>query len=94
MAGDGLTREQIMHGLRSAKGWAVKDDILSKTFSFASFKEAIDFVNQVAEKAERLDHHPDIDIRYDKVTISLSSHDVGAVTDRDLELAKAIEEDA
>ena len=72
-------------------GWAEVDDALEREFTFASFPEAIAFVTRVAELAERENHHPDIDIRYDRVKLSLSSHDAGGITERDLALADAID---
>jgi 4a-hydroxytetrahydrobiopterin dehydratase len=56
-----------------------------------TFPEAISLVNRVAEEAERANHHPDIDIRYTKVVFTLSTHDAGGVTRKDLDLAAAID---
>ena len=65
--------------------------MLTKTFTFRTFADGIDFVQRVARAADRMDHHPDIDIRYTKITCTLSTHDAGGITDADLTLAGAIE---
>ena len=62
-----------------------------RTVGLRSFPTAIAVVDRVAQVAEEMDHHPDIDIRYTKITCSLSSHDAGGITEKDLALAKSIE---
>jgi 4a-hydroxytetrahydrobiopterin dehydratase len=62
-----------------------------KTYSLRTFPEVISLVNRVADEAERANHHPDIDIRYNKVMFSLSTHDAGGITQKDLDLAAAID---
>ncbi|HVF40271.1 MAG TPA: 4a-hydroxytetrahydrobiopterin dehydratase [Gemmatimonadaceae bacterium] len=81
----------IQRDLGSLPGWARRSDVLTKTYQFRGFLEAIAFVNRVAEVAEEANHHPDIDIRYARVTLTLSTHDAGGITQNDLSLAKAIE---
>lgn len=71
--------------------WALQGKVVSRTFSFADFTEAMGFVTRVALAAERAFHHPDIDIRWNKVTVALTSHDVGGLTGRDTELAARID---
>ena len=68
-------------------GWAEVDDALEREFKFDDFVEAMAFVNRVAELAESEDHHPDIDIRWNRVTLRWSTHSAGGITDRDRELA-------
>jgi 4a-hydroxytetrahydrobiopterin dehydratase len=75
-----------MHG-----AWQEDESGIFQTFTFDNFKQAIEFVNKVAELAEAHNHHPDIDIRYNKVTLLLITHSQGAVTDKDWQLAKEIE---
>lgn len=75
-------------------GWARKGDALLKAYSFARFADGIRFVDQVAVVADRMNHHPDIDVRYTNITFSLSTHDAGGITQKDLDLAKAIEDAA
>jgi len=88
---DTLNQEQIEAALGELGEWGFEHEALTRTFRFADFPHAIDFVEHLAEVAERRQHHPDIDIRYNKVTLRLSSHDAGGVTQRDVELAEAIE---
>ena len=89
-----LSDLEIRRALASLPGWARKGDALNKTYSFARFSDGIRFVQQVAEVADRMNHHPDIDIRYTRIAFSLSTHDAGGITQRDLELASAIEQTA
>ncbi len=86
-----LSRLVIHEKLKSLPSWSLEDGELTREFEFADFVAAIEFVNQVAEKAEAASHHPDIDIRYNKVRFALVSHDAGGLTDRDFDLAAAIE---
>jgi 4a-hydroxytetrahydrobiopterin dehydratase len=72
--------------------WDFKDGKLVKSFNFPSFMNAIYFVNEVAKVAQRLDHHPIITINWKTVKLSLKSFDVGAITKRDIALAKGIME--
>jgi 4a-hydroxytetrahydrobiopterin dehydratase len=81
---------EIQQGLAAIPDWALNDGALVRSFSFADFREAMSFVNSVAALAERAGHHPDIDIRYNKVNLALSSHDAGGVTERDFSLASEI----
>lgn len=81
----------IQRGLGSLPGWSRKGDILSKTFQFQNFPDGINFVNRVAEAAESAQHHPDIDIRYTKVSCMLTTHDAGGITQKDLSMASEIE---
>jgi 4a-hydroxytetrahydrobiopterin dehydratase len=71
--------------------WTLSGEEISRTFVFADFNEAMGFVNRVALAAEVADHHPDIDIRWNKVTLVLSTHDEGALTDKDTDLAVAFD---
>ena len=68
--------------------WEEKDDALVREFEFESFPKAIAFVDRLAEAAESENHHPDIDIRYRKVTVRWTTHSVGGITDRDREMAE------
>lgn len=69
-------------------GWEERDDALVREFELPSFMEAIAFVDRLAEIADAENHHPDIDIRYRKVTVRWTTHDAGGITDRDRELAE------
>ena len=81
----------IQRELGSLAGWSRKSDVLTRQYSFRDFVEAMEFVNHVAAAAEAANHHPDIDIRYSKVTLTLSTHDAGGITQADLDLARAID---
>ena len=72
--------------------WNELNNTITKTFEFNSYLDGIDFVNEVANLAEQDNHHPDIEIVYCKVTISLTTHDVGGLTDKDYKLAKLIDD--
>ncbi len=71
--------------------WQVREGALVFTFAFKDFLEAIAFVDKIAELAEQADHHPDIDIRHNKVTIALSTHGEGGLTEKDFALAGEID---
>jgi 4a-hydroxytetrahydrobiopterin dehydratase len=81
----------IQRELGKLAGWSRKGDALTKTFQFKDFMTGIDFVGGVAQAAQKADHHPDIDIRYTKVTCALSTHSAGGITQKDLDLAAQIE---
>jgi 4a-hydroxytetrahydrobiopterin dehydratase len=67
--------------------WARDGDVITRTYEFADFNESMGFVTRVALIAEKADHHPDIDIRWNKVTLTLSTHSEGGITPKDLDLA-------
>ncbi|MGE5749395.1 MAG: 4a-hydroxytetrahydrobiopterin dehydratase, partial [Gemmatimonas sp.] len=75
-------------------GWSRRGDALVRTYQFRNFSQAMEFVNRVAGLAESAGHHPDIDIRYSKVTLSLSTHDAGGITSNDVSLARAIDSES
>ena len=86
---DTLNQEQIGAALAELEGWGFEGEALRKTFRFNDFGHAIDFVERLAEVAEERGHHPDIDIRYNKVTLHCVTHSAGGVTTRDVDLARA-----
>lgn len=90
MISDDAIQKKIAKELDNS-GWELKDGKLTKLFKFQSFIKAIDFVNDVATIAERLDHHPIIIINWKTVKLSLKSFDVDAITNRDIILAKEIQ---
>lgn len=85
-----LPESEVRDALASLPGWIVTGNAIQRVFEFANFAEAMTFVNKVAEAAEAANHHPDITINYNKVTMSLTSHDSGGVTKRDLRMARTI----
>jgi 4a-hydroxytetrahydrobiopterin dehydratase len=89
-----LSDLEIRRAVGALPGWSRKGDALSKTFGFPRFADGIRFVQRIAEVADRMNHHPDIDIRYTNITFALSTHDAGGITQRDFDLAKAIEQAA
>ena len=88
---DTLNQEQIEAALGELGDWGLEGDTLTRTFRFADFVHAVEFVEHLAEVAEERQHHPDIDIRYNKVTLRLSTHSAGGITMRDVDLAEAIQ---
>ena len=86
-----LTTGEIQQHLGELKGWRIEDGQLTKTYQFDTFVLAINFVNGVGDLAERAGHHPDIDIRYNKVRLNLSSHDAGGITAKDFDLAAQVD---
>jgi 4a-hydroxytetrahydrobiopterin dehydratase len=83
-----LTAPQIRLRLQTLPGWSKRAKTIRRTFKFAGFLKSLDFVNRVGRKAQKANHHPDIDIRFDKVTLKLSTHDAGGITGRDFALAR------
>jgi 4a-hydroxytetrahydrobiopterin dehydratase len=83
---------EIRAGLDGLKGWAREGDSIRKTYTLDTFPDAIAFVNRIAELAEEADHHPDMDIRFNRVACTLSTHSAGGLTRRDFDLARKIDE--
>ncbi|MGD0939373.1 MAG: 4a-hydroxytetrahydrobiopterin dehydratase [Terracidiphilus sp.] len=83
--------EEATSRLGALPGWQIQDGQLTRTFNFEDFLEALAFVNRVGERAEEAGHHPDIDIRYNRVRLSLVSHDAGGLTDKDFALATTVD---
>lgn len=82
-----LTEAEVAEFLAQHPRWTRAGEELSRTFELADFRAAMAFVNRVAEAANAADHHPDIDIRYRKVRLALTTHDAGGLTSRDTLLA-------
>jgi 4a-hydroxytetrahydrobiopterin dehydratase len=87
-----LDEEEIEQRLDELGDWEREGDEIAKVFEFDDFPAAMQFVTAVANLAERYDHHPDIDIRYNKVKLSLSTHSEGGLTPRDFDVAGEIEQ--
>jgi 4a-hydroxytetrahydrobiopterin dehydratase len=85
-----LTSAEIKEALQKIPGWTLQDGKLTREWTFKDFIQAIEFVNKIATLAEAAGHHPDIDIRYNRVHLSLVSHDAGGITQRDANMAKQI----
>lgn len=84
-----LTAKQVTERLARLPEWSRLGDSIQRTYDFPDFLRAMSFVNRVAERAEADQHHPDILVRYGKVTLTLSTHDAGGLTARDFDLAVA-----
>jgi 4a-hydroxytetrahydrobiopterin dehydratase len=82
-----LSLDEISAKLASLPGWSVEHGELVREFQFPDFLGSIAFVNSVAKLAEDAGHHPDIDIRYNKVRLALTTHDAGGITAKDFDLA-------
>ncbi|MGD0997773.1 MAG: 4a-hydroxytetrahydrobiopterin dehydratase [Thermoleophilia bacterium] len=88
---DKLSDQQRDDALERLNGWQAQGEAITRTFQLRDFARAIDFVNAVAEMADDANHHPDIDIRFNKVKINLTTHSVGGLTRSDIELAAGID---
>ena len=88
---DKLNDESIDGWLKGRRGWKRSEKALIKSFEFPSFRNAIVFVNRVASLADDSDHHPDIDIRYTTVRLSLTTHSADGLTEKDLRLAESVD---
>lgn len=86
-----LDDSQVRSRLDALPGWAREGDAIRKTYTLDSFPAAIAFVNQIAHIAQQADHHPDIDIRFDRVACTLSTHSEGGLTGKDFDLAGSID---
>lgn len=88
-----LSSEQVTEKLKAFRGWELAGDKIEKTYRLSDFIKVVEIVNKIAIVAEHANHHPDISIHdYNQLTISLSTHDAGGVTQLDLNLAKEIEQ--
>lgn len=85
-----LSKAEISERLKSLPNWQVNNNQLTYTHKFKNFVEAINFVNCLVAPAETANHHPDIAISYNQVTINLTTHDVGGLTDQDFDMATTI----
>lgn len=88
---DLLNAQDIKTWLKKLPSWDLEKKHIERVFEFDDFSQAIEFVNGVAEIAEEDDHHPEIDVRYSKVTLRLSTHSEGGLTDLDFEVAEKID---
>ncbi len=89
-----LTEPEILEKLNAAPAWLRDGDEIQRKLRFPDFKAAMAFVNRVADLAEGMDHHPDILVQYNRVTLSLAPHSAGGLTVMDFELAKRIDASA
>jgi 4a-hydroxytetrahydrobiopterin dehydratase len=87
-----LTTEQIAVQLKTIPAWTHRAQTITRTCKFENFLMSIAFVRRIAKRAEKLQHHPDIDIRFDQVTLTLTTHDQGGLTKNDFTLAGQCDE--
>jgi 4a-hydroxytetrahydrobiopterin dehydratase len=83
-----LSSRQIKLRLKAIPEWSTRGRAIHRRFVFKGFLEGIDFVNRIAAKAEKANHHPDIDIRWNKVALTLTTHDKGGLTEKDFSMAQ------
>ncbi len=86
-----LSPDRINEHLADVSQWSLNGDLLQRTLGFEDFNGAIAFVNRLRDLAEGMQHHPDIMIRYNKVTLTLTTHDAGGLTEKDFAFARATE---
>ena len=86
-----LSDQEIRDGLAGLPGWRLGDGEIEKLYELADFRAAVAFVVRVGFEAEAANHHPDLDVRWNKVRVALATHSEHAITTKDLELARAIE---
>lgn len=84
-----MSAQEITAGLAERPQWSELSGSIQRTYQFKDFVASIAFVNKVAEYAERVQHHPDILVRWNKVTLTVNTHDAGGITEKDFSLAAA-----
>jgi len=87
-----LSAIELDESVRNLNGWELKDEKLEKSFKFKNFVDAFCFMTRIALEAEKMNHHPEWSNVYNNVTIKLSTHDAGGITDHDITLAKIIDD--
>jgi 4a-hydroxytetrahydrobiopterin dehydratase len=88
-----LTLDEIGEEMKDVPDWVRRAKVITRTYKFDGFPQSIAFVDQIAKRAQKLRHHPDIDIRYDQVTLELTTHDAGGLTEKDFTLAEQCDEE-
>jgi len=86
-----LPESEIADLLRQLPEWSIEEGKLARYWTFSDFSKAMEFVHRVAQLAEQVGHHPDIDIRYNRVKLALVSHDAGGITQRDADMARQLD---
>ena len=88
-----LTRDEITEELKEVPEWTHLAKTITRTYELGGFPKSIAFVDRIAKRAQVLNHHPDIDIRFDQVTLVLTTHDAGGLTEADFTLAEQCDEE-
>jgi 4a-hydroxytetrahydrobiopterin dehydratase len=86
-----LSDEEVERRLAALSGWEREGDAIRRSFKLQDFKGSVDFVNSITPVAEEMNHHPDIEISWDTVTVSITTHSEGGLTENDFELASKID---
>jgi 4a-hydroxytetrahydrobiopterin dehydratase len=86
-----LGEDEVRERLGGLDGWELEGDAIEKQFQFDDFSGSVDFVNRLTPAANEMNHHPDLAISWNKVTVTLSTHSEGGLTDNDFELARQID---
>jgi 4a-hydroxytetrahydrobiopterin dehydratase len=87
-----LSDDEVQQRLGELDGWERKGDAIARQFELDDFQGSVDFINRLTPAAEEMNHHPDLEVSWNKVTVSLSTHSQGGITENDFKLAKAISE--
>jgi 4a-hydroxytetrahydrobiopterin dehydratase len=87
-----LTNKQISLHLKTVPDWTKRGRTVCRTYKFEGFLMSIAFVHRIAKRAQKMNHHPDIDIRFDQVKLTLTTHDEGGITEKDFALARQCDE--
>ena len=85
-----LSETEITEELKKLEGWAIKDDKLHKEFQFDSFNQAFGFMTRAAMEIEKMNHHPEWFNVYNRITVDLTTHDAGGITNNDINLARIL----
>ena len=93
MSTEKLSDDEIARELEELGGWTREGDAIQREIEFDGFNDAIDFINRIAEHADRADHHPEIFNVYNRVELTLTTHDAGGLTDKDFSLAAQINDE-
>jgi 4a-hydroxytetrahydrobiopterin dehydratase len=86
-----LSDEEIEERLSGLDGWEREDDAIGRRFQLEDFKGSVEFVNRLTPEAEEMNHHPDLAISWNKVTVTITTHSEGGLTENDFELARRID---
>jgi 4a-hydroxytetrahydrobiopterin dehydratase len=87
-----MSKDEIQHALADLPGWELAGEEIVKEYKFGNFVEAVAFVDRVVEPAETANHHPDLEIHYNRVRVALSTHSEGGITEKDTALASQIDQ--
>ena len=87
-----LTTKQIKASLKAVANWSQRAQTICRTFKFEGFLNSIAFVNHITRVVQNLNHYPDIDIRFDQVTLTFTTHDAGGITEKDFSVARQCDE--